>query len=278
MRKVVVAMEDYAASDERPLDRCLADVEASDVYIGIFAWRYGFIPPLGNPRNKSITELEYDHALKHQKSCLIFLSHVDAPWLLKHVDMVTGDGKSGRQMENLRKRLSTECLCKFFMDDNELGLSVSTAVATWQEHQLTANKTNHEERRLLSLYQKMPWRSARDRETAERIEQNLAVGNVKIISRGHDMIGGTFFIVPSVPLFVGRDNINRLVLPGGDLSVSRKHCVFKVRNGVVVLEDTNSKYGTFVNGEKLSGSRELHDGDIIKLGSCRLRFKSLSQG
>jgi hypothetical protein len=32
-----VAMEDYVATDQRPLARCLADVEACDLYVGIFA-------------------------------------------------------------------------------------------------------------------------------------------------------------------------------------------------------------------------------------------------
>jgi Domain of unknown function (DUF4062) len=32
-----VAMEDYVATDQRPLVRCLADVEACDLYVGIFA-------------------------------------------------------------------------------------------------------------------------------------------------------------------------------------------------------------------------------------------------
>jgi hypothetical protein len=41
----VIAMEQYVASDERPLSRCKADVESSDLYVGILAWRYGFIPP-----------------------------------------------------------------------------------------------------------------------------------------------------------------------------------------------------------------------------------------
>ena len=35
----VRAMEDYVAADERPLDKCLKDVAAADVYVGIFAWR-----------------------------------------------------------------------------------------------------------------------------------------------------------------------------------------------------------------------------------------------
>jgi hypothetical protein len=40
----VVAMEDYVAADQRPLDKCLADVAACDLYLGIFAHRYGYIP------------------------------------------------------------------------------------------------------------------------------------------------------------------------------------------------------------------------------------------
>ena len=44
MHHHVIGMEDYVATDQRPLDKCLADVGASDLYIGIFAWRYGFVP------------------------------------------------------------------------------------------------------------------------------------------------------------------------------------------------------------------------------------------
>ncbi len=63
----VVAMEDYVATDQRPLAKCLEDVATSDVYIGIFAWRYGFIPPNDNPEQHSITELEYRQAVTLSK-------------------------------------------------------------------------------------------------------------------------------------------------------------------------------------------------------------------
>jgi hypothetical protein len=42
------AMEDYVAADDRPVDRCLADVAACTVYVGIIAWRYGYVPAEGN--------------------------------------------------------------------------------------------------------------------------------------------------------------------------------------------------------------------------------------
>jgi hypothetical protein len=42
MRHDVIAMEDYVATDKRPLKKCLADVAACEVYVGIFARRYGY--------------------------------------------------------------------------------------------------------------------------------------------------------------------------------------------------------------------------------------------
>src|SRR5438270_6985206 len=70
MRHDVIAMEDYVATDQRPLDKCLADVVKCDLYIGLFAWRYGYVPSKGNPERKSITELEYRRATQADKSCL----------------------------------------------------------------------------------------------------------------------------------------------------------------------------------------------------------------
>jgi Domain of unknown function (DUF4062) len=68
----VLAMEDYVAADKRPVDKCLADVAEADIYIGLFAYRYGYVPPPehGNPNGLSITELEFRHAEKLRKPCL----------------------------------------------------------------------------------------------------------------------------------------------------------------------------------------------------------------
>src|SRR5262245_34740793 len=48
MRHDVIAMEDYGATDRRPLDKCLDDVARTDLYLGIFAWRYGYVPERDN--------------------------------------------------------------------------------------------------------------------------------------------------------------------------------------------------------------------------------------
>ena len=57
LKHEVRAMEDYVASDQRPIDACLADVDQCDIYVGLFAHRYGYVAddPVRNPRGLSIT-------------------------------------------------------------------------------------------------------------------------------------------------------------------------------------------------------------------------------
>ena len=72
-----IAMETYTAGEERPVDRCLDDVRSADIYIGVLAWRYGFVPAGGRT---SITELEYRAAGEAGIPRLIFVLDSDAPW------------------------------------------------------------------------------------------------------------------------------------------------------------------------------------------------------
>ncbi|WP_459869538.1 DUF4062 domain-containing protein [Endothiovibrio diazotrophicus] len=57
----VIAMEDYFARDDRPLRACLADVERADLYVGLFAFRYGHVPPAehGNPEDRSLSSWSF---------------------------------------------------------------------------------------------------------------------------------------------------------------------------------------------------------------------------
>ena len=65
-----VAMEYYGAESRRPLEKCLGDVARCGVYVGIFARRYGWIPPR---ETSSITELEFRQAIRCRKDMLLFL-------------------------------------------------------------------------------------------------------------------------------------------------------------------------------------------------------------
>jgi hypothetical protein len=53
----VTMMEEYVARDEMAEFACQGDVARCDTYIGVFAWRYCYVPKgKGNPRRVSVTE------------------------------------------------------------------------------------------------------------------------------------------------------------------------------------------------------------------------------
>jgi hypothetical protein len=117
-----IAMEDYVAADQRPVDKCLQDVKSCDVYVGIFAWRYGFIP---DRYDKSITHLEYETAKKDGIPRLVFLLDDDAPWPVKYIDK----GKDRQRIDRLRRELKNERLISTFQNELELSVLVTAAVS-----------------------------------------------------------------------------------------------------------------------------------------------------
>jgi hypothetical protein len=88
-------MEDFVAASGVPLEQMLDKVERCDLYVGLFAWRYGFVPDKGNSRNDhssdpkvpgavygttSMTHYEYLHAKAKNIDRLAFLLDERVPW------------------------------------------------------------------------------------------------------------------------------------------------------------------------------------------------------
>src|SRR5215469_3139157 len=128
----VARMEDYTAADKRPLNLCLNDVAQSDIYVGIYAWRYGYQPPAvhGKPEHKSITEHEYRQAESKNLRKLLFLVHPDTKrkWPDHFKDEVTGEGKRGAKLNVLRQELGTEKTASFFHTPDELATLVLSSI------------------------------------------------------------------------------------------------------------------------------------------------------
>ncbi|MFD6263243.1 DUF4062 domain-containing protein, partial [Micromonospora chalcea] len=122
-----VAMETYTAEEARPVDKCLADVRSCDVYIGLFAWRYGFVP---DGHQHSITELEYRAAGAAGIPRLIFLLREDAPWPPTLMDL--GNPAQDR-IRALRSELATAHVCEFFSSAQDLRPAVAEAVGRWMQ-------------------------------------------------------------------------------------------------------------------------------------------------
>jgi hypothetical protein len=118
----VTMMEEYAARDELVEFACQGDVAKCDTYVGIFAWRYGYVPKgESNPDRVSVTELEYDTAVRKKIPALLFLLKDNAKWPADLKD------KSLVSIRDLRDRLKPRCAA-YFTDGKELALEVLAAL------------------------------------------------------------------------------------------------------------------------------------------------------
>ena len=114
-----VAMEYYTAEDARPLEKCLHDVESCDVYVLLLAFRYGYVP---EGYDKSITHLEYLHAVDVGKPCLVFLLDDGAAWPMNRVDA------SAKNVREFRDEVRRDRLTASFTSDKDIGARVSEAI------------------------------------------------------------------------------------------------------------------------------------------------------
>jgi pSer/pThr/pTyr-binding forkhead associated (FHA) protein len=78
-------------------------------------------------------------------------------------------------------------------------------------------------------------------------------------------------VQPERVLTIGRSKQNDLILPVG--MVSRNHSRIQWNGSAFVIEDLGSSNGTFVNETEVK-SRDLSDGDEIKIGPYNLTFRS----
>jgi len=131
----VLQMEEYTAEESRPLDRCVKDVASADLYVGIFAWRYGYIPKADPslkdlpskivPGKTSITEAEYHAAESIPR--LIFLLADSVPWPPNLMDAHTADD-TGKRIKQLRTYFGENHLVSFFTSPDNLAKEVIAAV------------------------------------------------------------------------------------------------------------------------------------------------------
>ncbi|MDD5454356.1 MAG: FHA domain-containing protein [Candidatus Ratteibacteria bacterium] len=79
--------------------------------------------------------------------------------------------------------------------------------------------------------------------------------------------GREFILDPEIPNKIGRGH-SAHVFVEDDLGVSRQNSVITCdkQTDIYYIEDTDSKHGTYVNGEKIEEKKQLSSGDIIGIG------------
>jgi hypothetical protein len=96
-----VAMENLPARDADAIRVSIEMVDKADIYIGIFAWRYGHKP---EGHDISITEMEFNRAVERGIPILVFVIHKEHPLT---IEMVETDKDAQRKLAELKERAST---------------------------------------------------------------------------------------------------------------------------------------------------------------------------
>jgi hypothetical protein len=121
-------MEHQPATYENPVEFSMRLVDEADVYIGVYAYRYGYVPPRGNT---SLTEMEYDRAVKRRIPGLIFIMHKDHPIRADEKE----EGKAGKKLKAFKQRVEKENFVKFFRSPEDLRGHVLSALSMLREPQ-----------------------------------------------------------------------------------------------------------------------------------------------
>jgi tetratricopeptide (TPR) repeat protein len=93
-----LAMEHLPARDADAIRVSLKMVDEADIYIGIYAWRYGHVP---EGHDISITEMEFNRAVERDKRILVFTIHYDHPLT---ISMVEADKDAQEKLKQLKER------------------------------------------------------------------------------------------------------------------------------------------------------------------------------
>jgi tetratricopeptide (TPR) repeat protein len=123
-------MEHLTATDANALEVSLKMVDKAEIYVGVFAFRYGSVP---DDQAISVTEAEYNRAVERDIPRLIFLMSDEHP--VKPSDVETGEG--AEKLKKLKERLKKERVVGFFDSADDLLAKVIQALVEYREPDLT---------------------------------------------------------------------------------------------------------------------------------------------
>jgi transcriptional regulator with GAF, ATPase, and Fis domain len=96
------------------------------------------------------------------------------------------------------------------------------------------------------------------------------MSNAYLIIREGSKWADVFRLVPGESVTIGRGPTNAVVVK--DERCSRNHAEVFQASGAWKLRDLDSRNGTVISGQRISGDYELQPGDIIQIGNSHLAF------
>lgn len=119
-----IRMEVFGARPAEATTASLEEVEESDLFVGIYAHRYGYVP-LGE--NTSITEMEFAFARKLNKPTFCFIVDDEHPWPPKYVEREPGR----TSLENFKEKIRIDLILDTFTTPEDLAFKVAASLGRY---------------------------------------------------------------------------------------------------------------------------------------------------
>jgi hypothetical protein len=124
-------MEHLPTNSDDAIEASLRLVDEADLYLGVFAYRYGYIPP---GHNLSITEMEYHRAIEREIPRLIFIMHDEHS--IKGADIERGRG--AEKIDAFKEQVKKAQVTNFFKSPAELAVLVINSLSQYRVSDGTA--------------------------------------------------------------------------------------------------------------------------------------------
>ncbi len=125
LQLIPIAMEFFAATDAGATAGSKRKMDDSDLYVGIFAHRYGYIEA---GYDRSVTEIEYDYAGERGLARLCFLVDPSYPWPVDAVDRYQLD-----KLDALKAKINTTHIRAQFTTVDDFRAKLTDALVAWKE-------------------------------------------------------------------------------------------------------------------------------------------------
>jgi hypothetical protein len=123
---IFAGMEYFGSNPDTPLNISLREVARSNIYIGLFGARYGYVDP---KTGRSITELEYREARQRDLPCFIYLS--DTAEKASEDKSRAKKDSDAYKLARLKRELKKNYVVSFFRGPDHLATRVVLDLANY---------------------------------------------------------------------------------------------------------------------------------------------------
>jgi len=128
---IAVAQETWTTDIQHSVEFCRKRLQDCSHYLGLFAYRRGYVLP--KEGSKSMTELEFDWAIKLKKKSAVFIPDDTKPFSKNLRERCKDQSESEfKAQEEFLNKICAEGVYTLFEDPYDLAIRVSRLITIWQ--------------------------------------------------------------------------------------------------------------------------------------------------